>query len=436
MDVLVGIDAGTTYCKAAAVSASSGAELAIGRARTPWEQVETGAELDPRALLTAVVEAARDVLGRLSDPRVLAVGVTSMAETGVLLDGAGDPLTRAIAWHDVRGRRAAGELVAEVGEQAFMVGTGLAPTHVPTVSKLRWLERRQPGLLGSAHLWLSVAEWIVHGLGGRPVAELSLASRTGLLDRDRRRWWSELVEWSGARESMLPELVAAGEPAGRVGRILPEAGGAVLTVAGHDHLCAAVGAGATEPDAVFDSCGSAEAFIRAVVPPVDAARALWAVQRNLQLGWHVLPGLYALQGGFPTGLGLLRVLRLLGVREEERQELEAAALGADASTLRLAGLIEERASLLGIGWHPSRAEVWRAAVDEVARLDVELLGLIEEVAGGRGRLVVTGGWSRSPALMAAKRAVLGELECPEVDEPGARGAALLAGRAAGAGPLA
>jgi glycerol kinase len=44
---------------------------------------------------------------------------------------------------------------------------------------------------------------------------------------------------------------------------------------------------------------------------------------------------------------------------------------------------------------------------------------------------VTGGWSNSRALLQVKRELLGPLERSEVSEAGCRGAALLAGLAAG-----
>jgi glycerol kinase len=53
------------------------------------------------------------------------------------------------------------------------------------------------------------------------------------------------------------------------------------------------------------------------------------------------------------------------------------------------------------------------------------------VAGPHEALVVTGGWARSHALLEVKRGVLGPLRTPAVTEAGARGAALLAGLAAG-----
>jgi len=56
------------------------------------------------------------------------------------------------------------------------------------------------------------------------------------------------------------------------------------------------------------------------------------------------------------------------------------------------------------------------------------------VAGAAERLVVVGGWSRDPALLEVKRAILGPLEVPVVAETGARGAALIGGVAAGLFP--
>ena len=42
-----------------------------------------------------------------------------------------------------------------------------------------------------------------------------------------------------------------------------------------------------------------------------------------------------------------------------------------------------------------------------------------------------GGWARSPVVRAVKRELLGPFEEPDVTEAGARGAALIAGIAAG-----
>lgn len=430
-DLLLGLDLGTEFTKGAAVTLD-GVERSHGRARTPWRAVPTGAEMDPGALVDAAVAAAREALKNGPAGRVIGVGVTSMAETGVLLDARGEPVAPMIAWHDTRGDPEAAEVAEAFGADRFTERTGLPISRLCTLSKYRWMRAHLPEAKRGVR-WLNVAEWMVRSLGGDEVAELSLSSRTGFLDLASRRPWDEVLGWAEAPPGFLPEPVDAGTPAGRVTGAFPEAAGAVLTVSGHDHPCAMVGSGATRARDVFDSCGTAEAFVRPVEPPVPPVAIRRAVGGGVTVGWHAVPGQLGLMAGFVSGLALQRFLDLLGVDAEGRAELDAAALripsGAEGVTVR--DVIADRATLEGIPRSATPAHVWRAALEAVARHGADVLGIIESVAGETGRLVVTGGWARSPAVRAVKREVLGPFEEPEVEEAGARGAALIAGIAAG-----
>src|SRR5213076_1821098 len=90
--------------------------------------------------------------------------------------------------------------------------------------------------------WLNVSEWVVRAFGGDEAAELSLSSRTGFLDIERRTPWEDALAVAGADAQLVPAIVPAGTPLGLANAAGIE--GALLTVSGHDHLCAAVGAGA------------------------------------------------------------------------------------------------------------------------------------------------------------------------------------------------
>jgi sugar (pentulose or hexulose) kinase len=432
-ELLVGVDVGTTLCKAAVVRAADGAEVAHGAAPTPWTEVPTGAELAPERLLEAALAATAAALEQAPAGPVAGVGVTSMAETGVLLDRAGRPVAPAIAWHDARGEAEAARLGADLGAERFSARTGLPVRALLSIAKYAWLRDHLPAVADAVR-WLGVAEWVVHGLGGEQVAELSLASRTGLLELERRAWWDEALAWAGMPPGLLAGLVQAGSPAGRAGGDrLPRLAGAALTVAGHDHLSASVGAGATRPGDLFDSCGTAEALVRAVPPPVAPADVGRLVADHVTVGWHVLPGRHALLGASRAGLALRRFLALLGVDERGREALDGAAAAAPPGSrgLRVREVFGDRSALEGIGPDPSPALVWRAALEAVTGRAAELRASIESVAGPSRRLVLAGGWSNNPAARSVKRAMLGPFERPPVTQAGARGAALLAGIAAG-----
>ncbi len=328
---LVGIDVGTTWCKAALVT-EDGREIAHHRVHTPWNQVASGAEIEPARLLTAALEACAGALAAAPTAAVAGVGVTSMAETGVLIDAGGEPVANAIAWHDQRGTEEMRVLTPALGGATrFGQVTGLPPSPLCTLAKYAWLRERAPASADGVR-WLNVAEWVVRSLGGEELADLSLASRTGMLDLDRAAPWDQALDAARAPRDLLPELAPSGTPAGRVSRGLEQAEGAILCTAGHDHLCAAIGAGATGDDDVFDSCGTAEALIRALPPSSSARLRPRALAAEVTVGWHALPGRHALLAAFLGGLALRRLGALLGAADDgSRHALEAGAADAEAA---------------------------------------------------------------------------------------------------------
>jgi sugar (pentulose or hexulose) kinase len=429
-DLLLGIDVGTSVCKAAVIDAT-GAERAHGQQPTPWQRLPHGAEIAADALFEAALAAARAALADAPEGRVRGIGVTSMAEAGVLLDARGRPLAPVIAWHDSRGEAEARRFASDLGEQRFVEHTGLPASPLCSLAKLGWLLEHRPATRTGVR-WLNVAEWVVRRLGGRDVAELSLASRTGLLDLPTRTPFGEALAWAGLPDDLLGELVLAGTRAGTVDEaVLPGAAGAALTVAGHDHLCAGVGVGVVQPGDVLDSCGTAEALVRVVAPPLDGEQVRRSVAGGVTVGWHVAEDRQALLGSVWSGLALREVLDALGVGEHGRSELDAGALATaagDAPELDLElHALDRRPLRLPAGLPPER--IWRGAIDAVAAEAQAVLAHIETVAGPRRRVVVTGGWARDEAVLASKER-LGAVETPPVVEAGARGAALLGGVAA------
>jgi sugar (pentulose or hexulose) kinase len=430
-ELLVGIDVGTSACKAAVVD-KDGRELAHGKAPTPWRQVPTGAEVDPEALFAAAVEAAAAAVAAGPEGRVRGIGVTSMAEAGVLLDAEDRVLYPAIAWHDARGADEAERIAAELGAEHFSERTGLPASPLCTLAKLRWLLDHHPPAR-AARRWLNVGEWVVRRLGGSEVAELSLSSRTGLLDLAAEAPFADALAWAEMPTDLVPELILAGTPAGAAdGAALPAARGAALTVAGHDHLCAGAGVGVVAPGDVLDSCGTAEALVRVVAPPLRPDEVRRSVAAGVTVGFHLSEGRQALLAGVWSGIALQEVLDRLGVDAAGRPELSAGALAmapGEVPVLELELHSLERRPLRLPDDVPAE-HIWRAAVDTVAAEVDSLLRATEEVAGPHRRIVVTGGWARDEAVRASK-ARLDAVEAPPVVEAGARGAALLAGVAAG-----
>jgi sugar (pentulose or hexulose) kinase len=429
--VLVGVDVGTTRVKAVAVDVR-GVVRGEAAEPTPWRRDGGHAEVEPAAL----VRHARRVAAKAAGTRggaVLGIGVTGMAETGVLVDGRDRPLAPAIAWHDPRGDVAT--IARELGTGPFQATTGLPLTTLPTLAKLLWLRRSHPET-GRAVRFYSVAEWVVRRLGGAPVTELSLASRTGLLDIGRARPWDAALDLlDGPR--LLDDAVVAGTPAGRVSADEGVLRGAVLTVAGHDHQVAAYGVGAATDGALFDSLGTAEALVRTVRPPLPGQRVAALAAQGISVGWGVVAGHLCVLAGIPTGLTLNRIAGMLGaVTGAERRALgeQALAVPPDQPAPRLVDLGDDGFGILDITDGVTPALLWRAAADALAEHAQRVLDRIDALTGPHSDVVVAGGWLHNPAVLAAKRRQYPAMRTTTVTEPGAYGAALLAGTAAGVLP--
>jgi sugar (pentulose or hexulose) kinase len=434
LPVLLGLDVGTTRVKAVAAGLE-GDELAYVNRATPWVKHGREIDMDPDELAdvirAVVTEASGSAASDGSGIRVLGIGVAGMGEAGVLVDRAGSPLNRIVGWHDPRGDVEAIEHA--IGIDAFERAVGMPLNTQPSLAKIVWLQREYPES-ARATRFLSVPEWAVVSLGGSPVSELSLASRTGLLDLGEAAAFDGAVSLIG--RDLLSAVVSAGTPAGQARHEALPAGvrSAVLTVAGHDHQVAALAVGAARPNALFNSMGSAESLARCVdggVEPVVTGRL---AKQGLTVGWGVVSGRSGVLGGLRTGLVLEDVARILGRDDpESRRALgeEAALLApgeAPDDVLSSHGDARRVPGLLATGVSP--AAIWAAAVRELTAASVRLLAGMAAELGVPERVVVGGGWARNPAVLAEKRRQLGDFTVSRLREPGAVGAALLAGVAA------
>jgi len=420
-DLVLGLDVGTTAVKAAVFDAG-GHEVATGKAATPWRTVPTGAEVDPDELLAAAVAAAREAVATAAG-RIVAIGVASVAETGVLLDGENRPVVPGIAWHDSRGDEQAERLAGDV--PAFAARVGLPASRLCSLVKYRWLRDNVPESERGVR-WLNVAEWIVLGLGGEPASELSLSSRTGFFDVHEKQPFDEALAWADAPPGLVGDVVPAGTRMGTC--TLPEAQGAILTVGGHDHLAAAAGAGAAGDGDVMNSCGTAEAFVRASAP-LTPDRVAQAVSTDISVGWHAVDGRQALLGAQWSGAWLRDVLARLGIEPDDRAPIEAAALELEHAgpPVRTLDGIDDLEALDGL----APAEAYHVALDAVGRGDAAILERMAAVAGPARRIVVTGGWAAGPAARAVKERHVGPFELsPALSTGAAQGAAVAAKAAA------
>ncbi len=438
--LLLGIDVGTTHLKVLATD-TDGTEIVLRSVRTCWLTRPGGlVETDAKELAIAVIDLAartvRAAADRLGPVTVGALAVTGMAETGVLLDERDAALSPAIAWFDPRGVDLLGGLPTQFADR-FPAVTGLPLGSQATLAKLLWLQRS--GLDLTAGRWLHIPELIVHLLGGRPAAELSLLARTGLLDQGTGQLWPAALDLLGVGDDLFPPSVSAGTPLGVAdGDTCPaELRGAILTVAGHDHPVAAVGCGAVGPGELFDSFGTAQVFLRTIDQPVSEERRARLVAAGVNAVRHAVPGRWHLLGGTKAGLLLRRTLGMLGIVDEAgREALDAAAVTAAGSSsgAETGGVVEVTGAanddgalrVTAITDDVTPALLWLATVRHGIDQGTRLLAAMTEEFGAATATVVAGGWIRMASVRLEKQRAAPQVRFTEREQAGAFGAAAFA----------
>lgn len=263
--VLLGIDVGTTQTKVGAFDLQGRVAATASRATPVTRLGPERAEHDAEAIWQAVREGIRAVLGRLGgEAPVLAVGVSSFGESGVLLGSGGRPLAPVPAWYDDRTFELFRAWEARSDVAAVRRVSGLRPDPTYGVFKLARLAGTAPEAVARAAAWLPVADWIAYRLTGRVQTSPSQAARTLAYDLRVGTWNEALLGSLELDRSLLPPIRAAGDPVGRVSAAAAEATGlprdTVVGDSGHDQVMAAMGAGG-RPGTIVNACGTAETLM-------------------------------------------------------------------------------------------------------------------------------------------------------------------------------
>ncbi|GEL45419.1 hypothetical protein CHO01_05350 [Cellulomonas hominis] len=455
MSRALGVDIGTTNTKVAVVRADGRGPVVEAVASAP-----TPAPADLDACL-------RDLTGRAlgaapAGETVEAVGLASMAETGVPLDGAGAPLRDWLRWDGHRAGEEAAALADRLGRTALFEATGVRPSAKVPLATLAWLRRHDPA--AAAGRWAGAADLACLGLTGELVTDHTLAGRTMAYrlppagEPLPEAFDADLLAEVGSTPDRLPRVAGPGALAGVVrSGAWAAAGvpvGTPVAVAGHDHAVGAWAAGVRAPGDVADSIGTAEALCTVLgAEPVRAPVA--AAGMSLVRTVEGLPALLA--GSSGAGAAVRWWL------EEEAPGLDPAELFAAVAALPPAAWPRDvvvlpyvqgrqtpepdpaaRARVVGRGAHD--VVVLTAALLEGLALQARwMLDVQQALAGGVGggvggavrarRVVVLGGPAAGNAAWMASKARVTPVPVRLVDaaEPVAAGAALLALARAGSG---
>jgi sugar (pentulose or hexulose) kinase len=261
VDLLIGLDVGTSAVKGVLVSAE-GLKLASARRATRLLRPASGwVELDPEEHYRSVCELLRE-LGSHAPPgaRVRALAMAAASGNALLTDAGGRPLTNILSWLDTRSVGHFAELVPGFDADSVRELTGWPFGEVFPLAQLAWLRRHEPeAWRGAAHVCMNT-DWLLYRLCGRWGMDPSTATTFYLCDQRTGTWHRPYLERLGIRERQLSALAPSGRVLGGLtARAVRDTGlprGTLAVLGCFDHPGAARGTGVLEPGGLLLSCGT------------------------------------------------------------------------------------------------------------------------------------------------------------------------------------
>ena len=450
MQYLLGLDAGSTMCKAALFD-TDGRQLAVSGRRQPVRSPHPGwRELDPQEVWQAAAGAITQVLEKsgVSAKDVVGVGSGGAGNGVYAVDKDGAPVYNGMQSSDGR----ATDIVAEwiergVPEKSYPICRQQKfPGEMSAC--LAWLKKHEPDAYARiAHVFM-VKDYVTYRLTGQFVSDRSDMSGTAVVDLSTLKYSRELVDMYGISElwSALPPMHESHDVVGKVTPAAAEATGlqpGTPVVPGlHDMSACALGSGAIHEGDVVSLVGTLA--LNEVLQREPPESGFWTL-------CYAVPGFFlSSAGGGASALNLeWFVTTCCG---EERQAAKERGISVyDVCNEKVASVSPQG---LGVLYHPyllgrrdvpnatagfygiksttSKAELLRALYEGVVFIHLDGITRFGEAAITPRHVYLAGGGSKSTvwSQMFADAFEL-PLTVAGGSEVGALGAAMCAGIGAG-----
>jgi len=449
MEYFLGIDVGTTGCKALLIDekgqlvAQASAEYPLFTPRPNW------AEQNPEDWWQGTLQAWRKVFSASGiDPKSLAgVGLTGQMHGSVFLDERGEVLRPAILWCDQRTDRECAEITQRVGREKLMEINCNPVLPGFTAPKIIWVKNNQPEVYQKINRVLLPKDYIRFCLTGEFATDVSDASGTSLFDVPRRTWSQEIIELLELNPDWFPPCFESPEVTGFVRQEIREMFGlrekVAVVAGGGDNAAGAVGTGIVRPGLVSASLGtSGVVFAFSDQVKVDQ-------EGRVHTFCHAVPGKWHVMGVMLAAGGSLRWFRdVLGKEEQavssflEKDVYQVLTEGAALAEAGAEGLIflpyltgertphadpYARGVFFGLTLKHRKNEMVRSVLEGVTFGMRDSFEIIKEMGIPIEEVRAIGGGARSPLWRKIQASIYQvPLSRVRVDEGPAFGAALLA----------
>ena len=441
--IVLTLDLGTTGNKALAFDRSGAIVAQHYQAFSQHFPHPGWVEQDPIDIWTSTQAVLNKVINQIGINNVRCMGITNQRETTIIWDKhTGKPVYPAIVWQCRRTSKRCQELIEH--KQTIQQKTGLFLDPYFSATKIEWIFNNNPALKAQCNkgnlLFGTVDTWVVWNLtkGHSHITDVSNASRTMLFNIHTCKYDHDLLNLFNVPGSLLPTVC---ESNGNLAKVDASLFGKEIPIT------AIIG---DQQAALFSQCGSNQNAIkntygtglfvmantgsRCVDTPNLVSTIAWKKEGQLS---------YALEGSIFIGGSLIQWLRdgLGIIKDASETEAMAASLTHNDGVYIIPALSglgaphwcpDARGSILGLTRGTTKNHIARAALESLAYQTRDVIEAIYQYVPDHTyrALRVDGGAVGNKWLMQFQSNCLQlPVQCPQITETTAFGAATLAGLA-------
>jgi glycerol kinase len=408
-------------------------------------------EHDPAAIWDTVTNGIAHVLKKsgVAGAQVAAIGITNQRETVLVWDRATHkPVMNAIVWQCRRTTEFCEKLKKKKIAPVIQKKTGLVIDPYFSASKIRWIldnteatKRAKAGQLACGTIDSFLLWRLTNGQSHR--TDVSNASRTQLMNIEKRQWDPELLKIFGVPKEILPQIASCNEELGKTHGVPGLPDGIPIHGMIGDQQAALFGQACFEPGTAKCTFGTGSFLLMNTGSKMPKSKSgllttiAWQLKNEKSLT-------YALEGGaFICGAAVQ------WLRDEMKFVSKSSEVESLANQVHATDGVQMVPAFVGLGaphWDPEArglicgmtrgtrpAHIARAVLEAMALQNVDILLAMEKDSGKKMRsLRVDGGAVENNLLMQMQSDFLGvPVQRPKNIESTSLGAAFMAGLGVG-----
>ncbi|MFD0793896.1 gluconokinase [Mucilaginibacter litoreus] len=265
----IGVDLGTGSTKAVALN-ENGKTLATVQHHYSVNSPQHGySEQNPTLIWLAFIDCISNITAKIGYTPT-AISFSSAMHSILPVDEAGNALTDAMLWSDVRSGEIAEELRSSAYAENIYRHTGTAIYAMSPLCKIMWLSKNNPTVFNNAYKFISLKEYVWFKLFGVFEIDYSMASATGMFDILNLKWYEKSLELAGISSSRLSTIVSTQhkrslKSGDNVAGINPST---IFVTGASDGCCANLGGNAIKPGVAALTIGTSGAVRVGSTKPV------------------------------------------------------------------------------------------------------------------------------------------------------------------------